>query len=191
VTPASGEIVVTGASGGVGSVAVALLARLGYQVVAVTGKAGAHDLLRKLGAQEILPREALNNRSGKAMLSARWAGAVDTVGGNTLATIVRATRHGGCVTAVGLTGGSDLPLTVYPFILRAVVLVGIDAAWCPMAVRHQVWARLAGPWKLDCLSSIAQFIQLDAVPAKIEEILAGQIIGRVVIEIGDEPQTIV
>ena len=188
VMPADGEVVVTGASGGVGSIAVALLAKLGYRVTAVTGKPGAHSLLRGLGAQEILPREAVDDRSGKALLSGRWAGAIDTVGGNTLATILRATRHGGCVAAVGLAGGNDLPITVYPFILRAVVLVGIDAAWCPLALRHRTWARLAGPWKLDCLSQIAQFIHLDALPARIDEILAGRITGRVVVEICGEPE---
>jgi len=188
VVPESGEVVVTGASGGVGSIAVALLAKLGYRVAAVTGKVGAHDLLRRLGAQEILPREAVDDRSGKALLSGRWAGAVDTVGGNTLATILRATRHGGCVAAVGLAGGNDLPITVYPFILRGVVLAGIDAAWCPLPLRHKTWARLAGPWRLDCLSQISQFIQLDALPARIEAILAGRITGRVVVEICGEPE---
>ena len=186
VTPDKGEVVVSGASGGVGSIAVALLARLGYRVAAVTGKPTAHPLLRRLGASEILPREALDDRSGRPMLSGRWAGGVDTVGGNTLGTMLRSTQHGGCVTAVGLTAGSDLPVTVYPFILRAVVLAGIDAAWCPLALRHQTWARLAGPWKLDCLQDLAQDTSLEALPARIEEILAGQITGRVVVCIGDE-----
>jgi len=188
VHPDSGDVVVTGASGGVGTIAVALLAKLGYRVVAVTGKPGAHELLRSLGAQEILPREAVDDRSGKALLSGRWAGAIDTVGGNTLGTVLRATRHGGCVAAVGMAGGTDLPVTVYPFILRAVVLAGIDAAWCPLPLRHKTWARLAGPWKLDCLSQIAQFVQLDELPGRIEDILASRITGRVVVEICGEPK---
>jgi putative YhdH/YhfP family quinone oxidoreductase len=187
VTPDRGEVVVSGASGGVGSLAVALLAKLGYRVVASTGKAAAHQLLRQLGASEILPREALDDRSGKPLLSGRWAGGIDTVGGNTLGTILRATRHGGCVTCVGLTGGNELSMTVYPFILRAIVLAGIDAAWCPLPLRHQTWARLAGPWRLDCLSTLAQSVPLEALPSRIEEILAGRITGRVVVEIGGEP----
>jgi acrylyl-CoA reductase (NADPH) len=186
VMPDRGEVVVSGASGGVGSIAVALLAKLGYRVVASTGKPAAHDLLRRLGAHEIIPREALDDRSGKSLLSVRWAGAIDTVGGNTLGTILRTTRHSGCVAAVGLTGGNDLPITVYPFILRAIALVGIDAAWGSLALRHQIWARLGGPWRLDCLAEIAQTVPLEGLPPRIDEILAGRITGRVVVEIGGE-----
>jgi putative YhdH/YhfP family quinone oxidoreductase len=186
VTPDRGEVIVSGASGGVGSLAVALLAKLGYRVVASTGKPAAHELLHQLGASEIIPREALDDRSGKALLSARWAGGIDTVGGNTLGTILRSTRHSGCVTSVGLTGGNELNVTVYPFILRAIHLAGIDAAWCSLPLRHQTWARLAGPWRLDNLAAIAQTIPLEAVPSRIDEILAGRITGRVVVEIGGE-----
>ena len=191
VRPESGDVVVTGASGGVGSLSVALLAKLGFRVAAVTGKPGAHDLLRSLGAQEILPREAVDDRSGKSLLSGRWAGAIDTVGGNTLGTILRSTRRGGCVAAVGMTGGNELPVTVYPFILRGVVLAGADAAWCSLELRHKTWARLAGPWRLDCLSQVAQLVTLDGLPAQIEAILGGRITGRVVVEIcGDGNSTV-
>jgi putative YhdH/YhfP family quinone oxidoreductase len=183
---ASEDVIVTGATGGVGSVAVALLARLGYQVAAVTGKPEARDYLRTLGAARILGREDVDDRSGKPLLHKRWAGAVDTVGGNILATVIRATRHGGCVTACGLTAGSDLPLTVYPFILRAVTLAGIDAAECPLAVRHEMWQRLAGPWKPDHLDLMAREIELADVPGRIADILAGRITGRVVVRIGGE-----
>jgi putative YhdH/YhfP family quinone oxidoreductase len=162
------------------------LAKLGYRVVASTGKTSAHELLRKLGVSEILPREAVDDRSGKPLLSARWAGVIDTVGGNTLATILRSTRHDGCVASVGLTAGSDFSLTVYPFILRAAVLVGIDAAWCSLPIRHTTWARLADPWRLDCLPGLARTVQLDTLPREIQEILAGRIVGRVVVEIGGE-----
>jgi putative YhdH/YhfP family quinone oxidoreductase len=186
VTPDRGEVVVSGASGGVGTIAVALLAKLGYRVVASTGKPAAHELLRQLGACEIIPREALDDRSGKPLLSSRWAGGIDTVGGNTLTTILRASRHSGCVTCVGLTGGNELNMTVYPFILRALHLAGIDAAWCSLPLRHQTWARLAGPWKLDVLPAITQSVPLEALPSRIEEILAGRITGRVVVEIGGE-----
>ena len=183
VTPDSGQVVVTGASGGVGSFAVALLAKLGYHVTAITGKAAAHDYLKSLGAEQILGREAVNDQSGKPLLSGRWAGAVDTVGGNMLGTILRATRHGGCVATCGMTAGDDLPVTVYPFILRGVTLAGIDSAWCPIPLRHETWARLAGQWKLDCLDTIARFIDLAELPSRIDDILAGRVTGRLVIAI--------
>ena len=186
VFPDRGEVVVSGASGGVGSIAVALLAKLGYRVVASTGKPSAHELLRQLGASEIIPREAIDDRSGKALLAGRWAGGIDTVGGNTLATILRATRHSGCVACVGLTGGNTLNVTVYPFILRAVHLAGIDAAWCSPAIRHETWKRLGGPWKLDSLGLIGHTVLLETLPEKIEEILRGAVTGRIVVEIGGD-----
>ncbi len=184
VSPDRGEVVVTGASGGVGSLAVAILAKLGYHVAAVTGKTSAHEYLRRLGAREILPREAVDDRSTKPLLSGRWAGGVDTVGGNILSTILRTTRHDGCVAACGLAAGNGLAMTVYPFILRAVVLAGIDAAWCPLALRHKTWARLAGPWKPDHLAEIAQLIDLAEVPARIGELLLGRVRGRLLVQIG-------
>jgi putative YhdH/YhfP family quinone oxidoreductase len=185
VRPESGPVVVSGASGGVGSAAVAILAKLGYHVAAVTGKTSAHDFLRQLGAQEILAREDVDDRGGKPLLSGRWAGAVDTVGGNTLATIIRALRHDGCVAACGLVGGNDLPVSVFPFILRAVTLTGIDAAWCSVALRHQIWQRLAGPWKPDQLRALASFTTLEGLPPRIADILAGRVRGHVVVEIGE------
>ena len=178
VAPGAGPIVVTGASGGVGCMAVAILAKLGYHVAAVTGKPSAHELLRRLGAQEILKREEVDDQSGKGLLSARWAGAVDTVGGNILSTVLRATRHGGCVAACGMAGGTNLPVTVYPFILRAVTLAGIDAAWFPLPKRHDLWRRLAGPWKPDHLASIVRDCTLDDLPPKIQQMLDGQSLGR-------------
>jgi len=187
VRPEAGEVVVTGATGGVGSCAVALLAKLGYHVAAVTGKPEAHEYLKRLGAEQILGRQEVDDRSGKPLLSGRWAGAVDTVGGNILGTILRATRHGGCVAACGLAAGSDLPVTVYPFILRAVTLTGVDAAWGPLPLRHETWCRLAGPWRLDCLESIAtRFVDLTELPGCFEEILAGRIVGRVVVNVRPE-----
>lgn len=183
VAPDSGEVVVTGASGGVGTFAVALLAKLGYHVAAVTGKATSHEYLRKLGAAEILGREQVDDRSGKPLLSGRWAGAVDTVGSHILSTILRTTRHSGCVAACGLAAGSDLPITVFPFILRGVALAGIDAAWGSIPLRHEIWRRLAGPWKLDCLDEISRFATLDDLPAQIAEILGGRITGRVVVTV--------
>ncbi len=186
VQPDSGDVVVTGASGGVGTFAVALLAKLGYHVTAITGKSSSHDYLTSLGAERVLGREHIDDRSGKPLLSGRWAGAVDIVGSNMLGTILRATRHGGCVAACGLAAGNDLPVTVHPFILRAVTLAGIDAAWGPIPLRHEIWSRLAGPWKLDCLSQVARFVELQDLPLCITEILAGQITGRVVVTVGSD-----
>jgi len=187
VAPDSGDVVVTGASGGVGSIAVAILSKLGYHVVAVTGKPHAHEYLQTLGARELLDRQAVDDRTGRPLLARRWAGAVDTVGGNILGTLLRATRHGGCVAACGLAGGSDLPVSVYPFILRGIALAGIDAAWGPIPLRHETWARLAGPWKLDCLDRIARFIEIDELPGKIDEILAGRVVGRYAVNVCGEP----
>ncbi|NLF68599.1 MAG: oxidoreductase [Candidatus Anammoximicrobium sp.] len=189
VAPESGEVVVTGASGGVGTFAVALLAKLGYRVAAVTGKASAHEYLKRLGAEQVLGREQVDDRSGKPLLSGRWAGAIDTVGSHILGTILRATRHSGCVASCGLAAGSDLPLTVYPFILRGVTLAGIDAAWGSIPLRHDIWRRLAGPWKLDCLPAIARFVELQELPASIDQILTGQVTGRVVVNVGNDEAT--
>ena len=188
VAPDRGEVVVTGASGGVGSIAVSLLAKLGYQVAAVTGKASAHDYLKKLGASQILDRQAVDDTSPKPLLSGRWAGAVDTVGGNILGTVIRATRHDGCVAACGLAGGNSLPVTVFPFILRGVTLAGIETAWVPTTLRSEIWDRLAVQWKLDNLDAIAQPVDLEQLPAKIPEILAGRVTGRFVVHIQDEIQ---
>ena len=179
--PESGPIVITGATGGVGSVAVAILAKLGYEVAAVTGKAEAHDYLKNLGARQILAREEVDDRGGRPLLAGRWAGGVDTVGGNILGTLLRSLRHGGCVAACGLAGSNELPVTVYPFILRAVTLAGIDAAWCPMSSRLEAWHRLAGAWKPANLESMARFTTLAELEPHIADILAGRIRGRVVI----------
>jgi acrylyl-CoA reductase (NADPH) len=186
VLPDRGQLVVTGASGGVGSVAVSILASLGYQVAAVTGKTATHDYLRKLGAGEIMAREQVDDRSGKPLLSSSWAGGVDTVGGNALSTILRSTRHSGCVAACGMAAGSDLPITVFPFILRAVTLAGVDAAWCALSLRHDIWQRLAGAWKPSQLEMIPHYIELPDLPKHIDDILNGRIIGRVVVRIGAE-----
>jgi acrylyl-CoA reductase (NADPH) len=186
VEPEEGEILVTGASGGVGSMAVAILAKLGYHVAAVTGKTTAHQYLKELGAQRILGREEVDDRTSRPLLHAHWAGAVDTVGGNILATVLRGTKHGGCVTACGLTAGNQLEMTVYPFILRGVTLAGIDAAWGPIPLRHEIWQRLAGPWKPEDLEKMATFVGLSELPPRIDAILAGRVTGRVVVTIAGE-----
>lgn len=186
VLPGQGPVVVTGASGGVGSMAVAILGKLGYHVAAVTGKASAHEYLTMLGAREVLPRSAVDDRGGKPLLSARWAGAVDTVGSNILGTILRAAQHDGCVTAVGLAAGNDLPVTVFPFILRGVSLIGIDTALTPMALRQAMWRQLAGPWRPPGLEMTARTVELADVGPPLHDILEGRIRGRVVVSIAGE-----
>jgi acrylyl-CoA reductase (NADPH) len=183
VRPADGEIVVTGASGGVGSLAVAILARLGYRVAAVSGKPAAAELLGKLGAHQTLPRDAVLDTSSRPLLAGSWAGAVDTVGGLTLATIIRSLKPNGCATACGLVGGAELPLTVFPFILRAASLVGIDSAWRTQQERETIWNHLAGDWKPDGLERLAHEIELADLDHWIGEILAGRVIGRIVVRL--------
>jgi len=179
-----GPILVTGATGGVGSTAVALLSKLGFEVTGVTGKESEHPFLQQLGCTEILNRKQATGRPASAMLKECWAGVVDTVGGEMLATAIKSTRYDGVVTCCGNAASGDLPLTVYPFILRGVSLVGIDSANCPMARRSKIWQQLAGPWRLDMLDSISNRIPLDQVSRAIEDMLAGKIRGRIVVDLG-------
>ncbi|WP_290873209.1 MDR family oxidoreductase [Aquabacterium sp.] len=182
VTPDKGEIVVTGAAGGVGSVAVALLARLGYTVVAVTGRASEAPYLKELGASEVLDRSAFNV-PGKPLAKERWAGAVDTVGSHTLANVCASTRYGGVVTACGLAGGFDLPATVMPFILRGVTLAGVDSVMAPRTLRLQAWERLARDLDPVKLGLMTRTIGLDEVIPMARQLLDGQVRGRVVVKI--------
>ena len=179
-----GEIVVTGAGGGVGSVAVALLARLGYQVAASTGRPSLHGYLADLGAATIVAREELDNEQPKPLESERWAGGVDSVGGNTLATILAQTRSHGAIAACGLAGGVRLPTTVMPFILRGVSLLGINSVVLTAARRRAAWARLAADLDIAKLDAMTEEASLDDVPRLAEEILAGQVRGRTVIAVG-------
>jgi len=182
ITPERGEIVVTGANGGVGSLATALLAKLGYAVVAVTGKDPSLALAR--GARRVLTREQIIDQSDKPLLKSTWAGGVDCVGGKTLASILRGTQQRGCVTACGLVGGAELSLTVYPFILRGVSLVGIDASLTPRAERLELWQKMAASWRPENLESFAsRTVSLDGLPEQIEKILRGETVGRVVVEV--------
>lgn len=183
VRPADGEVVVSGAAGGVGSIAVMLLARAGYRVVASTGKAEAAALLRDLGAHEIVDRKILAEPGAGPLASARWAGAVDTVGGPVLSGLLKAMRYRGTVAACGNAGGVELHTTVFPFILRGVRLIGIDSALAPMAEREAAWARLArdlDPDKLDRLTSV---IGLEEVAAIAPRFLEGKVAGRIVVRI--------
>ena len=182
IEPDRGEVAVTGATGGVGCLAIALLAKLGYQVTAITGKPAQAEMLQQLGASQILPREECSDASDKPLLPARWAAAIDTVGGNTLATLLCSTSHRGCVAACGLASGHDLPLTVYPFILRGVTLAGIDSAQCPYDNRQQIWQRLSTEWRIDNLEQFTRKISLGDVPRQAAAMLAGQTFGRTLVK---------
>jgi acrylyl-CoA reductase (NADPH) len=182
VTPKDGEILVTGAAGGVGSVAVAILAKLGYKVVASTGRAETHDYLRGLGAAEMIDRNTLSE-AGKPFQKPRWAGVVDTVGSTTLANALAQTNYGGAIAACGLAGGPDLPTTVLPFILRGVTLAGIDSVFAPMAARQEAWNRMATDLPKDKLDNMAEEVPLAKVLELAPQILAGQVRGRVIVDI--------
>jgi acrylyl-CoA reductase (NADPH) len=185
ITPQWGEIVVTGATGGVGCLAVAILAKLGYTVVAVTGKADRHDWLKQLGAARVIGRGDVDVKGGNPLLKAVWAGAVDTVGGNVLATLLRTTHIGGCVTACGLVAGPELATTVFPFILRGLTLCGIDSGWTKRERRLELWRRMANEWKPDRLAEVSTEVALADVDEPVKRILAGGIAGRTVVRIGD------
>ncbi len=183
--PEDGKILVTGATGGVGSMAVALLARLGYRVQAATGKVELADFLLKLGAEKVLGREEVADQPERMLLKGRWAGVVDTVGGGILVAAIKSCRYGGLVTCCGNAAAAELPLNVYPFILRGVTLAGIDSAECPMARRREIWSRLAGEWGLPGLEYLAGEISLDEVPAKIDAILQGRHQGRILVNMAE------
>jgi acrylyl-CoA reductase (NADPH) len=182
LAPGQGPVAVTGASGGVGSIAIAALARLGYEVTAISGKDDARDYLTSLGAREILSRTTLAMGT-RPLETARWAGAIDAVGGDMLAWLTRTTNYGGGIASTGLTGGVELRTTVMPFILRGVSLVGIDSAMCPMPIRLEVWRRLATDMKPADLNAIAHEITLDGLPAAFETLLAGKARGRFVVNL--------
>ena len=183
VSPEQGEIVVTGSTGGVGSVSVALLSLLGYTVVASTGKKEESEFLLRLGASEIISREEVNDESKKPLLRERWAGAVDTVGGTTLAALLKAAKRGGAVAATGLVASSELSTTVFPFILRGVSLLGIDSGFTPTKLRREIWNKLAGIWKIPQLEQLTIDCTLEELDPEIDKILAGGQRGRVVVNL--------
>lgn len=182
VTPDKGEILVTGAAGGVGSVAVAILSKLGYTVVGVTGRPEERDFLMGLGASDIMERSAFS-APGKPLGRERWAGAVDVVGSHTLANVCATTRYGGVVTACGLAGGMDLPASVAPFILRGVTLAGVDSVMAPRELRLQAWQRLTTDLDLAKLGQIAKEIGLNDVVDTASQLLDGQVRGRVIVDV--------
>lgn len=181
-TPDMGEVLVTGATGGVGSVACAILAKAGYSVVASTGKMDQKEFLTGLGVKEIISRADSADTSGRPLLKGRWAGAVDTVGGDILATAIKSAKQHGVITCCGNVASGELPINVYPFILRGVSLVGIDSAYCPMDARRKVWSKLAGEWKID-LDGIATEVTLGGLDEQIDLILKGGQKGRVVVNL--------
>ena len=183
VAPGVGEVLVTGATGGVGSVAVSLLAGAGYRVVASTGKAAEAAYLRQLGATDVIDRAELA-APGKPFQKERWAGVVDTLGSHTLANACAQTRYGGAVAACGLAQGSDLATTVMPFILRGVALLGVDSVMAPLALREQAWARLAVELPRATLEAITQEVGLDDAAAQAQRLMDGTVRGRVVVRIG-------
>ena len=182
VTPAQGEVVVTGAAGGVGSFAVSLLAKLGYNVAAVTGRPQEADYLKGLGATTVLDRAEFT-APGKPLAKERWAGAVDTVGSHTLANVCAQMKYRGTVAACGLAGGMDFPSTVAPFILRGVTLAGVDSVMCPRPDRLQAWQRLATDLDVGHLDAITRTIGLAEALAVAPQLLAGQVRGRVVVDV--------
>lgn len=182
VTPDKGDVLVTGAAGGVGSVAIALLAKLGYRVIASTGRASEADYLKGLGAADIIDRNELSS-AGRPLGKERWAGAVDAVGSHTLANVLSMTRYGGAVAACGLAQGLDLPASVAPFILRGITLCGIDSVMAPMAKREKAWARLAKDLDLAKLDAMTSRATLKDVPQLGADILAGKVRGRVVVDV--------
>jgi acrylyl-CoA reductase (NADPH) len=186
VKPSDGEIVVTGSTGGVGCLAVKLLAKLGYTVVAVTGKPQLESPLKEWGASRIISRGEVVNTTDRPMLAAKWAGAVDTVGGDTLATIIRETKPYGVVAACGLVGGANLPLTVHPFILRGVTLAGIGSSLLPYDRRLEIWNKLSGAWRLDGLDSLVTTVTLPQLEDQIQRILRGEIIGRTLVQLATD-----
>ena len=181
---ASGPVIVTGATGGVVSVAIQILAARGYRVTALTGKDAEHDYLRSLGARDVLSRNGLDQGT-RPLEKATWAGAVDAVGGDTLSWLTKTMMYNGCIALSGLAGGTHLQTIVLPFILRGVKLLGVDSVMCPMATRRDVWTRLASDLKPTALPTMARTIEMDALPDAFATLLAGGARGRFVVKVGE------
>lgn len=178
----SGPVLVTGATGGVGTMAVDILAKLGYEVVAATGKTDQEPFLKAMGAALVIHRDEVQDRSSKLLLSSRWSGVIETVGGLMLDTALRQTKHNGTVACCGNVLGHELQTNVYPFILRGVTLAGITSANCPMKLRRQLWERLASSWKPGHLQDVSHSCSLFELNSEIDRILKGKQVGRVVVE---------
>jgi acrylyl-CoA reductase (NADPH) len=185
LTPASGSVLATGASGGLGSFAVALLADRGFKVTAATGRSAEADYLKRLGAAEIVERVELS-APPRLLGKERWAGAIDAVGGVVLANVIAMTAGGGAIAACGNAGGMELNTSVAPFILRGVSLLGIESVRAPKAVRDEAWQRLAGDLDRDKLAAMTTMIPFDAIPAAARDIVDGKVRGRLVVEVGNQ-----
>ncbi|AJQ25482.1 quinone oxidoreductase, YhdH/YhfP family [Pelosinus fermentans JBW45] len=183
IKPDAGNILVTGATGGVGSIAVSILHKLGYSVIAATGKAEAKEMLLQIGAKDIILREELNDQSGRILLKGNWAGVIDTVGGNMLATALKSTNYGGSVTCCGNVASPELLTSVYPFILRGITLYGVDSVMCPMDLRLELWSLLANEWKPLQLEQNVEEVSLDGLDKKIDLILQGKLQGRTIVNL--------
>ncbi|MGB6036462.1 MAG: YhdH/YhfP family quinone oxidoreductase [Cryomorphaceae bacterium] len=178
--PEMGELVVTGASGGVGSMAVAILAKRGYRVIASSGKQEHYAWLKSIGAKRCISREEASDESGKPLLSAQWAGGIDTVGGDTLATLIKACGKEGSIAVCGLVGSHELQTTVYPFILNGVNILGVDSAETPIDLRKRIWYLLATTFRPEGLAEMCKIVSLEDIPNYMEEILGGETSGRIV-----------
>ncbi|GAB6109337.1 YhdH/YhfP family quinone oxidoreductase [Fusibacter bizertensis] len=183
--PDSGEILVTGATGGVGTVAVAILSKLGYDVAAATGKATSAAFLQSIGAKTIVSREEIDDQSGKALLRPRWAGVIDTVGGNILTTAIKSTQYLGHITCCGNVSSPEFTSSIYPFILKGVTLHGIDSVACPKEHRFKIWENLSSDWAISGLYQAVQEISLDQVPEQLELMLKGKHQGRTIVSLKD------
>jgi putative YhdH/YhfP family quinone oxidoreductase len=185
VQPDQGDILVSGATGGVGSIAVSILAKSGYRVVAVNGVVDETDYLKEIGAQEVISIDEATDASGRPMLKSRWAGGIDTVGGDILASTIKAVQPNGTVTCCGNVASPDLPLNVFPFILRGVTLIGIDSQNCPMPIRTQIWEKIASNWKIDWLEKLTTEAPFAALDEKIELMRQGKHKGRTIINLSE------
>lgn len=183
ITPEKGTVAVSGSTGGVGSVAVAILAKLGFQVTAISSKEDAISFLKSLGANKIIARNDFEDKSGKALLKPQFAAAIDTVGGNILATLIKSLHYKGVVTTCGMVGGGDLNTSVFPFILKGIQLIGIDSVEIPLEKRLPVWEHLGSEWKFGQLNDLAQNITLAELPEHIDRIYRGKMKGRAVLEL--------
>jgi acrylyl-CoA reductase (NADPH) len=183
VAPTKGPVLVTGATGGVGCIAVAILSRIGFHVIASSGKTDAYEFLQDLGAKEIVSREVVRDATGKGLLPGRWAGVVDTVGGELLDSAIRYTKLEGAVASCGNVTSAELHTSIYPFILRGVALLGINSAFTPMTIRQEIWQKLATDWKLNILERLTTEVSLEELDSYIDVISKGGITGRVLVKI--------
>ncbi|MCA8998989.1 MAG: YhdH/YhfP family quinone oxidoreductase [Planctomycetaceae bacterium] len=185
ITPDQGSVIVSGATGGVGSVSVMILAKLGFEVTAVSGKAVMHPWLKEIGARHVVGREELQEEQPRPLLKGKYAAGIDTVGGPTLTTMLKKVSYRGCVTCCGVAGGAEMNGTVFPFILRGITLSGIDSAWCPDDLRVNYWKLLASEWKPDSLASVKRLTSLESIDRYVDAILHGKNVGRVVLDLGE------